>query len=76
MKPYTTDIVDRLYMSRKEVGIWLINIKDRVDASIQLKDCREKKRRQTDYRNQKQYWKHGDKKSWNILQTKTGIKQL
>ena len=60
------DDVDRLYVSRKEGGIGLTSIEDRVDASIRrLEDYLEKRGGKTDYSHQKQYWQHEDQQNNN-----------
>ena len=55
------DDFDRLYVSRKEGGRGLTNIKDSIDASIQqLENYIEKARKKIDYCHLKQYWQHED----------------
>ena len=54
------DDVDRLYVSRKEIGSGFANIENSVDSSIQRLEDPIEKYGENDYSCQIQYWQNED----------------
>ena len=61
------DGIDRLYVSRKEVGRGIATIEDNVDASIRRLEAYIKKseHRNTNYSNRKKHKQHNDQQNNN-----------
>ena len=62
---HSTDDIDGLYVSRKEIGRGLASIEDSVDTSIRRLEDDIKKLRKTDYSDDKQLKKHKDPQNNN-----------
>ena len=56
---------DRLYVSRKVGERGLDSIEDSVDNDITTQGLHRKRRRRTDYSDQKRHWQHDDQQNDN-----------